>query len=199
MSKKEVYSDKREVARQIFHLILGLFIVLAIQLFAERTMIIILSIITVVGLLISLWSRDHKIPIIYKLLERFDRHEDMKVLPGKGAIFFFLGCSVALFMFGKTIASASIMILAIGDSFNYLIGKPFGRIKTPLSDKKFLEGAIAGWLLASLGAMLFVNVFAAIVASFTAMLIEFMDIGKRSVNDNFLIPIIAGIVLIMLA
>lgn len=161
-------------------------------------MTLVLTMLTIIGVIISLISKTYKIPGIYQFLKFFDRPEDMQRLPGKGAIYFFLGSALSLLLFGKNIASAAIIILAVGDSMTYIIGKPFGKIKTPLSDKKLLEGAIAGWVLATAAAMLFVNFTAAVAASFTAMLVEFMDLGKRQVNDNFLIPIISGIVLVML-
>ena len=64
--------------------------------------------------------------------------------------------------------------------------------------QKLLGGFLAGWILSTLAAMIFVPFTAAITASFAAALVEFMDLGGRQVNDNFLIPIIAGIVLVMM-
>ena len=51
---------------------------------------------------------------------------------------YFIGAIISLFLFEKQIALASIMILALGDSFCHL-GK-FGNLKHPFNDLKF-DGA----------------------------------------------------------
>ena len=39
----------------------------------------------------------------------------------------------------------AIMILALGDSISHMFGVRFGKTMHPLTDKKFLEGSIAGF------------------------------------------------------
>ena len=101
-----------------------------------------------------------------------------------------------LVLFEKDIAMAAIIILALGDSFSRLIG-PFGKIKHPFNDKKFLEGVIAGMVAAALGAMLLVKPLEAIAASFFAMLLEGVNLRlfKFKIDDNITIPLIAGFVI----
>ena len=91
---------------------------------------------------------------------------------------------------------AAIMILALGDSFSRLIG-PFGKIKHPFNNTKFLEGLIAGLIAASLGAMLFIRPHEAVAASFIAMLLEGVDLKlfKLKIDDNITIPVVAGAII----
>ncbi|MBW3011296.1 hypothetical protein KY326_03695, partial [Candidatus Woesearchaeota archaeon] len=127
----------------------------------------------------------------------FERKEHRKVHPGRGPLLLFVGCFIALFFFETNIALASIMILAIGDSFTNLFG-PFGKMKTKLHKKKFLEGTIAGIIGATLGAMLFVPFWIAFVSTLIAMFVELVDLDRYYLDDNILIPVIAGLVMTLL-
>ena len=120
----------------------------------------------------------------------------MDKLPGKGLIAYLIGTLIIFVLFEKDIAMAGIIVLALGDSFSRLIG-PFGKIKHPFNNAKFMEGIIAGFLAASLGAALFVAPHEAIAASFFAMLLEGINLRlfRFKVDDNITIPIIAGFVI----
>ncbi len=183
-----------EIKRQPFHILLGLFlIVLIYNDILNPWILLTVIIITTIG---SFVIKKTKPKSIYKLLEFVERKEDLEQLPGKGLIAYLIGAFIVILLFEKEIALASIMILALGDSFSRLIG-PFGRIKHPFNNTKFLEGIIAGVIAASLGAMLFVAPFEAIVASAIAMLLEGIDlrIFKFKIDDNITIPLIAGAVI----
>ena len=183
-----------EIKRQPFHIVLGLFLIALI--YHDLLGPLILLAIVIITILGSLFIRKTKPKTIYKLLEFVERKEDLESFPGKGLITYLIGALIALLLFEKEIALASIMILAMGDSFSRLIG-PFGRIKHPFNNTKFLEGVIAGIIAASLGAMLFVKPSEAIIASFFAMFLEGIDIKlfKSKVDDNLTIPLIAGVVI----
>ena len=183
-----------EIKRQPFHILLGLLLIALIYYNVLSPQILItLIIIAIVG---SIFVKKTKPKIAYQLLKFVEREKALKELPGKGMMAYLLGTLLVIILFEKDIALASIMILALGDSFSRLIG-PFGRIKHPFNNTKFLEGVIAGVIAASLGAMLFVRPLEAIVASIFAMLLEGIDlrIFKLKINDNITIPLIAGIVI----
>ena len=188
--------DKKfELRRQIFHVILGITIttLLAFDLIGPWTLLTILSI----GIILSYISLKIRIPLITKLLETFERPGDH---PGKGAICFFIGALLAIKLFPKDIALASIMVLALGDSISHYIGKFHGKIKHPFDNRKRIEGHIAGVIFGFIGALIFVNPLSAIVASFFAMLAEAMEIefNHRIINDNISIPLVAGVSIIIL-
>ena len=148
----------------------------------------------IVGIALSFLSRKVKLPIIYALLQKFERSQDMKRFPGKGIIFYFIGVYISLLLFPKDIAMASIMVLALGDSVSHLYGLHYGKIKHPLSKTKFLEGTIAGFIAGFIGAFVFLPWHEAFFASLAAMIAESAEInaGMQQVDDNLVVPFVAG-------
>lgn len=182
--------DWLELKRQVFHLFLGIAIVILynFQILSPRRMFIIL----VMGILISIASTRYKIPGIAWFLERFERKHAK--FPGQGAIFFVLGCFTVIGLFPPTIASAAILVLAAGDSFSTLVGRQFGKHRM---GSKSVEGTVAGIVLGFLGAFLFVSFLTAFLGAFVAMIAEALDIKlfNKVVDDNLLVPVVAAIVM----
>src|SRR3989344_2552421 len=180
-----------ELNRQLFHLLLGLGIV-ALLLYdvidQQKIFFLVLA-----GFVLSYLSKRIKIPIIYELLNRFERKEDLKKLPGRGMIFYFIGCYIALW-FSKDIAMASIMVLALGDSIAPIFGRHYGKTKTFLSKTKFLEGTVAGFIGGFIGALVFLPWQESFFASLAAMIVETIgvNIGAKQVDDNIIVPFVAG-------
>lgn len=187
---------KKEVQRALMHMIVGIVIVLLAAYLGATNATIILGMILILGLITSMISRKKKLPIIYPFLKRFERSQEFKTFPGKGSFYFVTGCFLSLFAFEKNIALASIMILAFGDSFTNIFG-PFGKIITTLHSKKKIEGTAMGILIGTLGAMWFVSPAQAFFGSLVAMFAELIDFEYLQVNDNVLIPLIAGIVMML--
>ncbi len=189
---------KLEIRRQIFHSLLGLvlIILLVLNLITAWHLFIVL----VIGGILALLSRKYKIPIIYWFLKKFERRSELKKLPGKGPILFFAGVLLAIKLFPKDIALASIAILAFGDSASHLVGKYFGTIKHPLSSKKVLEGSLAGLVFGFITAMFFVNPLEAFVAAMAGTIIEVLEIevNKKLVDDNVTVPLAAGTAVLIL-
>jgi dolichol kinase len=180
-----------EARRNLFHLGFGMLIVAG--LYYDVIGVWALVAIVAVGFAASMASRKRRIPFIGWFLERFERREDLETFPGRGAFFATLGFLLAVALFEKDIALAAITIFVLGDSLGYFFGVRIGRIRHPLSDRKFLEGSMAGFLFAFLGASLFVTPAEALVASLVAMTMEAVDFvkGKR-IEDNVTIPLFAG-------
>ncbi len=182
---------KLEIKRQLVHIFLGITIVLLLRF--DLINVVFLFILTIFGFALSFLSRIRHIPIIYGLLKKFDREKDLKTFPGKGVVFYVFGAFLAVLLFPKNVAMASIMILALGDSVSRLVG-PYGYLKHPFHSEKFLEGVLAGALAAFLGALLFISWIPAAAASIVAMLLEGIDweIKGFRVDDNLMIPLVAG-------
>ncbi|HLC50308.1 MAG TPA: hypothetical protein VJI97_02665 [Candidatus Nanoarchaeia archaeon] len=181
-----------EWRRQIFHLLLGVILVVLLMFnFIDENFILVT---TLIGLFISFIIRKKRIPIIWDILKKFERKEELYEFPGKGTIFYFLGVYVSLLLFPKDIALASIMVLAFGDSVSHLFGLHFGKTKTVLSSTKLLEGTIAGFIAGFLGALIFVSPLEAFFASLIAMIAEAIEIKIKTerIDDNLIIPFIAG-------
>ena len=155
---------------------------------------IIMLILTLLGILLSFLCKGFNIPLVSWLLTKFGRGEELNRFPGKGIVFYFAGCTLSLYIFSLEIALASIMVLALGDSISHLYGLHFGRIRHPLSNTKFLEGSLAGLLAGFIGAKIFLPWHEAFFASFAAMAAEAIEIkiGAEQIDDNLLIPVIAG-------
>lgn len=187
---------KRELKRQSLHIFTGLVIVML--LYADAIDVTILAMLTVLALLLSIISLKFKVPVVNISLEHMGREEE-KNFPGKGFFYYLLGSTLAAALFHKNIAIASILILAFGDSFSRYIGQFYGRIRSPFSRKKLLEGWIAGIAAATAAALFFVPWYAALAASMVAMTIESLELKmlKHTIDDNLLIPVIAGTVITM--
>lgn len=183
---------KFEWNRQLFHVFLGLaIVVLLIYGFIDKKVILF---IILLGLILSYLSKKIKIPIIYDLLHKYERKEDLERFPGKGIIFYFMGVYISLLLFEKDIAMASIMVLALGDSVSHLYGLHYGKISHPLSQKKFLEGTIAGFIAGFIGALVFLPWYESFFASLIAMIVEAIEIkiSRQQVDDNLIVPFVAG-------
>ena len=179
--------------RQLFHIFLGIAIVaLLLYDFIDKKIILI---IIITGVILSYLSKTIRVPIIYDLLQKFERKEDIERFSGKGIIFYFIGAYAALLLFPKDIAMASIMVLALGDSVSHLYGLHYGKIKHPFSKTKFIEGTIAGIIFGFIGAFVFLPWWEALLASFAAMIVEAVEIkiGAQQVDDNLIVPFVAGV------
>ena len=137
--------NKFELNRQVFHILFGLLIaVLLVYDAIDKNIIIILIIL---GFILSYLNTKFKVPIINIFLQKFERKEEMRKFPGKGMIFYLIGTYIALILFPKEVALASIMVLALGDSISHIYGVHYGKIKHPFSKKGQRKVLRNRWLL----------------------------------------------------
>ena len=138
------------------------------------------------------------VPIFHIFLKHFDREKDILKFPARGALFFMLGSTLSILFFEKDIALAAIIILSVGDSVSSLVGINYGRTRGFFNSGKFLEGTVASIFCSFLVTLFFVNIFEAFLASFFAMVFESLElkIWKLQIDDNFSIPLIAGLVIV---
>jgi len=182
----------RETRRRMFHISFGTVLAL---LFYYGISKLIFAILLGGSIILFLLYKKFKIPILHDVMLALERPKNLRTFPGIGAALFMLGCTLAVYLYSKQIAIASIMILAWGDAISGLLG-PYGKIRY-INPKKTWEGIILGILAGTISAQFFVPFLWAFAASSVAMLIEGLDlkIGKWKINDNLLIPLIAGLVL----
>lgn len=74
---------------------------------------------------------------IHRQLTKFEREDDIKQLPYKGAINYGIGVIPAILFLRHELAAAVIMILSVGDSLSTIVGKTLGR--TPVGFESFDE------------------------------------------------------------
>jgi HAD superfamily phosphoserine phosphatase-like hydrolase len=110
-------------------------------------------------------------------------------------IHFALGIAISLLIFPEPIRYVAITTLTLGDGGAHIFGMKFGKTKLPFNKGKNLEGTIFGFVLAFLGAMIFVDPALALIAAAVGMLVEGIP---SPINDNFTIPLVSGLVLILL-
>ena len=184
--------NHREISRKIVHMLIG--ITSLLLLINNIITPLIIFIILIIGTFCSLLSLKYRIPIISFFLDNFERPEEKTKLPGKGIILAVVGSLLALQLFERNIALASITILTFADPISHLIGKLFGKTKSFLDKKKNIEGHIAGAIISSLFAMFFVHPILAFSGALVAMLFEaiIIEIQKVQLDDNLIIPLAAG-------
>jgi len=110
-------------------------------------------------------------------------------------VFFAMGIMLTLLLFPPPISYASIAIFTVGDGFATLFGKKFGNHVFPYNKGKKVEGTIFGFLLASLGASVFVSPLKAVAGAAFGMIVESLP---APVSDNLTIPLVAGLTMLLL-
>lgn len=185
------YNLEKEIYRKTMHLAVG-------ATFAALTYFEIMRwwhflIILIISLSFSFYIKYFKknIPLISDLLNLFGREKEF---PGLGAITFIIGTIIVTLLFSKEIATASILILAIGDAISPIIGKSIGRTKTILSKTKMFEGFIVGFLLSFIAIIPIVGWKIGLIGSSISLILEFWD-ETNFIDDNILIPLVAGTIM----
>ncbi|MFA5364944.1 MAG: HAD-IB family phosphatase [Candidatus Bathyarchaeia archaeon] len=107
-------------------------------------------------------------------------------------IHFALGIAVSLLVFPAPIAYAAITVLTLGDGGAHIFGMQFGRTRLPYNKGKNLEGTASGFLLAFLGAMIFIDPTHALIAAAVGMFIESLPLP---IYDNLTMPLATGLLL----
>ncbi len=110
-------------------------------------------------------------------------------------IFFAVGIMLSLLLFPAPVSYASIATFAFGDGFATIFGKTIGRHAFPYNRGKKIEGTVAGFVFAFLGALVFINPLRAVVGAATAMIVETLP---TPVNDNLTMPFLAGLAMLFL-
>jgi len=184
-----------EIKRQFFHLFFGIVIVILLKFGIIDKWILLYLILA--GIIVSILSKRMKIPVIYWFLQNFERSHDLEKFPGKGVITYLMGAFLVSLFFPAGIAMPAILILAFGDSISHIFGIHYGKRKHLLNDKKFIEGSIAGFIAAFIGALVFIPWNEAFFAAFFAMAAEAIEskLGRAQVDDNISIPMVAAIVI----
>ena len=126
-----------------------------------------------------------------EFLDFFERKTNF---PGASVVFFFVGCALTAAFFSQKEAAAAILILSFGDSISHLWGRKFGKRTTFLHPEKKIEGTIAGILAGGAAASAIFPIFPAFLAAAIAMILEIpkIKIGKKTIDDNLIVPIVAG-------
>lgn len=184
-----------EFRRQMLHLVGGFLCVFAHWSGVLRWREI--AVLLVAGLIASWLTARGKWPWLARLLQLVERPRKYD-FPGSGAFYLLLGVGLTILAYDVKIAYASILILAMGDSFNHLYESRVPKNwNLPWNRRKSLRGIIFGVVAGTFAAQFFVPVIPALFASSTAILLESYPwrVGKFFLDDNLIVPLTAGAVL----
>lgn len=189
-----------EFRRQSFHFACGFLCVFLHWAGVLRLRFI--AVILVIGLILSFLAQYKKVPLLSQTLSLFDRPRDEN-FPGRGAFYFCLGVFLTFALWQEdhlNIAYATILILAVGDSLNHLFAAQVYRFSLPWNRRRNVVGIITGIVMGTLAAQFFVPFFPALLASTLAITAETVKwrIGSFFLDDNILVPLVAGGVLWLL-
>jgi len=109
--------------------------------------------------------------------------------------YYFLGIFVAIALFRRPIAEASMFILIVGDTMAAIVGMTWGRVK--IWDKS-LEGTTAFFLSSCLMILFLgrVNLWAGMIGAFVAAIVELLPVP---LNDNLSIPVSSGLTMFLVS
>jgi dolichol kinase len=187
MSKKVIRSD--EVIRKIIHVAFGTMFIILITLFGRTPVLYFLIACFVLGAIISYFLlKRASIPFFSSFVAQVERHYE-KTLPGQGALVFFLATIILLIIFPQEIIVLGALFVSVyGDGFSSLVGKAFGKVSLP--NKMTLEGSAAGIAVSAFFLSALFPLHISLITAVVAMGAEFLPI-----DDNFTIPLVAGLVL----
>lgn len=191
-TEKKTKEKANEILRQTLHILLGVVYITIFYFLPKEQSSPLIALFLILGTIISLTHTHMKLfPFLKKILLLVER-ENEKHLPGKAAIDFTAGILLSIILFypfSKTVSIAALIVLTFGDGFSTALGKKFGKIKT--LGKRTLEGTLAGIIASAIALLPFLPIQTAIIASITGMLAEYLPL-----NDNYTIPIAAGIAIL---
>jgi dolichol kinase len=192
--QSNIMAIDREIPRKLFHLGAGVMLAFLVGFGLVNAWH--LAAVVLAGFIVSLAMRKKRLPVIGWFLGRMERQDAMATFPGRGAFFFFCGMLISVAIFPRDVASASIIVLAIGDSVPLLVSRRFGG---PRVMGRPITGGLVGLCGAFLGAALFLPVQEALVASLAGMAIETVDtVRGRRIEDNVTMPLAAGVAVMLL-
>jgi dolichol kinase len=186
-----------EIVRKILHIVFGILILVLAILFEKGVFIRILFILLLLCILLTLLHLRYNLKPIAWISK-----EEEKRFPLKGLLFFIAGAGIAILIFNRDIALASITILTFGDSVCSLANQFGVRYKiNPFKKFKSLFGTGCGIVIAFLFALIFIDPLSALVGSFFGMIVEAVSIklGESDADDNIIIPLAAGTAMYMLS
>jgi len=179
-----------EYGRQVVHLVFGLGIASILLVPVPGLAVLIYASGLLGGLmLIEALLRGWYVPGITEIIGALEREN---VFPGKGTVYFVasaLFCSVA---FTPQVAFVAVLSLTVLDSVATLAGLRFGKHR--IINGKTLEGSSAGFFALFFVLLPVLSLPAAFVVAAIATLAELLS----PIDDNLVIPLVAGCVLTLL-
>lgn len=186
MNIKEIIEDL-ETRRKLFHLFALLLWLIPLSLFPSTLSLFMFFAVIGINMLTVMKVWENKLRFYYSLVYRLEREKNLSS-PGIQALWANLGIFLSFLLFGRGPAMVAVVVLAVGDAFASIIGVRYG--KTKIGDRS-LEGTFAFFFSSFVVLLPFLGFWKSFVVSFFSAIVEALPIR---VDDNFTVPLIAGIV-----
>jgi dolichol kinase len=131
------------------------------------------------------WARNYFMSIFGPAIREYEKSRLT------GATYVFTGAAISIFLFPKEIAVPALLILSISDTMAALVGIPFGKHKFL---EKSLEGS-ASFFIFTLAILYFFFPQQHLFNMGIAVILTLAEASPRKLDDNFLIPILCGVLL----
>lgn len=186
--------SRKELTREIIHAS-GFFIPLLANSFGIIP--VTLFIVTVVSLYsFSEYMRikGRNLPLFSAVTRRAASQSELREFT-LAPVYFAFGILFTLLLFPAPESYAAIAIFALGDSAASLIGGTLARKPLPFNRAKTLEGTIGGLFFAFLAGYVFLSAWVALAGALIGMFVEYLPLP---INDNLLMPLSTGTLLMVL-
>lgn len=191
--KQRVLPSKNDVFREIIHAC-GFFVPVLTGLIGVFPVALLICAVSTLYVLSELARMNGKnMPIIGAITHNATTQAELYEFAA-APLYFATGILLTLLLFSLQVSSAAIAIFALGDSVASLFGRLLSKTPLPFNKGKTLEGSLSGLFFAFLAASVFVSPMLAFVGAAVAMAIESLPLP---VNDNVLIPLCTGFVLML--
>ena len=172
----------------------GFFMPVIAQLVGVAPVAIFILVLSIVYLISELARLDGKnIPIISAVTRHAASQSELYGFAA-APLYYAFGILLTLLIFPFPASAAAIAIFALGDSTASIFGGLIGK-RLPFNKGKTLEGSLSGFVFAFLAGCLFVAPWIAAIGAAVAMFVEYLPLP---VNDNVVIPLVTGAVLMPL-
>ena len=183
------WSFKKEIQRKILHLLASLAVIIIIIFvsmnFGKQIALLSLVFFLILLLILEFWRLElkGKVPLVCSLFR--DKEKDKL----GGQIFLLIGGIIAYAVFDYRIALAAVLMTGFGDLVSSLVGK-LGNIQ--ITKERNFEGILAEFVVDLGIAFFLINGWQIILIM--ALTATFLETISNEIDDNFLIPIVAGFV-----
>lgn len=206
---RKTAANQREIKRQLIHLTGVLSIPLAVVAGAPFVVVASLTLASLLSALSIYSSRREVIKsglilkpsqlsqlikverMVFGALDSVARQFDCRTKLYEGAISFFLAAGLSYLLLPFPVATLTILILTVCDSFSTLVGRLFGQIRFSSRNHKTWEGTVGGFLAALFSGLVLAVALGipagwVLLAAFVGSTVEASTI---EIDDNLLIPI----------
>jgi len=183
-----------EVRRQLFHLVLGSLIAIAVWILKPvYGNLILIPLAIAIVLLYAIPKIKPDLKVSNHLLTRFERKKDVESFPYKGAIHYGIGIFFPIWLLEVNLACVIILILSVGDAMSTLVGKFYGRHRI---GEKSIEGTLAFTVSGFIACLLFLKIAGRMDLARTALeltlLGAFIEMVSK-IDDNLAVPMTLAI------